>query len=63
MEQQILDRKQKIEIPLVEYNLLKEIYRQSRRQALLLRIMEAEENLKRKRVKKTNINKFTDKII
>ena len=63
MRQETLNREQKIEIPLMEYNLLKEAYRQFKRQALLFRIMEAEENLKKKRVKKMNIDKFIEKII
>ncbi len=54
--------KKRIEIPLVEYNLLREVYRQFKKQALLLRIVEAEENLKRKRVKEIDIDKFIKNI-
>jgi len=63
MRQETLNQKQKIEIPLMEYNLLREAYRQFKRQVLLFRIMEAEENLKKKRVKKINIDKFIEEII
>jgi len=48
MRQEALNREQKIEIPLMEYNLLKGAYRQFKRQTLLFRIIEAEENLKKK---------------
>jgi len=54
--------KQKIEIPKAEYNLLKEVYNQFKRQILLLRIIEAEENLKRKKVKKMSMDKFIKSI-
>lgn len=63
MRQETLNQKQKIEIPLMEYNLLREAYRQLKKQVLLFRIIEAEENLKKKKVKKINIDKFIEKII
>lgn len=50
--------RQKVEIPKAEYNLLKEAYDQIKRQALLCRIMEAEENLKKKKVKKIGVDDF-----
>ena len=54
----ILASKQKIEISVVEYNLLKEVYSQFKKQNFLLKIMNAEENLKKKKVKKMDIDKF-----
>ena len=56
------NEKEKVTIPASEYNLLKEVYSQFKKQALLFRIMEAERNLKSKRVKKTNIDEFIGKI-
>jgi len=53
---------QMVKIPRLEYELLKEVYRQLKRQALILRILEAEENLKKKRVKEMNIDKFINSI-
>lgn len=50
--------KQKIEVSLTEYNLLRELYRQSKKQALLMRIIEAEENLKKRKIKKVAVGKF-----
>jgi hypothetical protein len=58
-----INQKQKIEIPLLEYNLLKEAYRQLKKQALISRILEAEENLTKKKVKEERINNFIEKII
>jgi hypothetical protein len=63
MKEETLNQRQRIEIPLLEYNLLREAYRQFKKQALLFRIIEAEENLKRKGVKKISIDKFIEKII
>ncbi len=54
--------KQKVEIPRVEYNLLKEAYNQIKRQVLLCRIIEAEENLERKKVKKMSADNFIKSI-
>ena len=54
----ILASKQKIEISVVEYSLLKEVYNQFKKQNFLLKIMNAEENLKKKKVKKMDIDKF-----
>jgi hypothetical protein len=53
---------QMVKIPRLEYELLKEVYRQLKRQALILRILEAEENLKKKRVKEVDIDKFIKRI-
>ncbi|MFZ2970841.1 MAG: hypothetical protein WA063_06865 [Minisyncoccia bacterium] len=57
-----LKEKEKITISKSEYNLLKEAYDQFNRQALLLRIFNAEKNLKNNVVKKVNIDEFIDKI-
>ena len=54
--------RQKVEIPKAEYNLLKEAYNQIKRQVLLCRIMEAEENLKKKKVKKISANEFIENV-
>lgn len=51
-----------VKIPRLEYELLKEAYRQLKRQVLILRILEAEENLKKKRVKEVDIEKFIKRI-
>ena len=53
---------QMVKIPRLEYELLKEAYRQLKRQALILRILEAEENLKKKNVKEMDIDKFIKRI-
>ncbi|MCK5413028.1 MAG: hypothetical protein KAI57_01495 [Candidatus Pacebacteria bacterium] len=58
----ILNEKEEITIPMSEYNLLKELRNQFTKQALLFRIMEAERNLKSKKVKKMSIDKFIEKI-
>ena len=62
MRQATINQKEKIEIPLLEYKLLKETYRQFKKQALLFRILEAEENLKKKRVREEKINNFIGRI-
>ena len=53
---------QMVKISRLEYELLKEAYRQLKRQVLILRILEAEENLKRKKVKEIEIDKFIKRI-
>ena len=53
---------QKIEISKMEYNLLKETYNQFKRQSLLCRIIEAEENLKKGKVKKVSADSFIKSI-
>ena len=47
-----------VKIPLREYNLLKEVSQQLKRQALLLRILEAEENLKKGRIEEVDADEF-----
>ncbi len=47
-----------INIPKQEYNLLKEIYRTVKRQAFLMRIDEAEKNLKTEKTKVASIDDF-----
>ncbi|MEA1937125.1 MAG: hypothetical protein U9N04_03365 [Patescibacteria group bacterium] len=56
------NEKEKVIIPVSEYNLLKEVYGQFKKQALLFRIIEAEKNLKSKKVRKTDIDKFIEKV-
>lgn len=51
-----------VEIPEEEYKFLKELYKTVKRQNFLLRINEAERNLKRGRVKKVPIDKFIENI-
>ena len=57
-----IQTKQKIEIPMEEYNLLRGVYKEFKRQALFFRIVEAEENFKKKRVKKESMDKFIESI-
>lgn len=54
--------REKITIYKSEYDLLNEIYEQFRRQALLMRVIESEKNLKDKKVKKMSVDKFIEKI-
>ena len=51
-----------IEIPKEEYKFLKKLYRTVKRQNFLLRIDEAEKNLKTGKVKKVSIDKFIESI-
>ncbi len=51
-----------VSVPAGEYKLLKEIYQTVKRQNFLLRIDEAEENLKKGRVKKMEIDAFLKSI-
>ncbi len=51
-----------VSIPEREYKLLKEIYKTVKRQNFLLRIDEAERNLKKGRVKRVKINDFIKNI-
>lgn len=62
MNNQNIIKEKKVEIPLSEYNLLREACEQLKRQALVLRILEAEQNLKERKVKKMDINKFIKSI-
>ncbi|MBI3584255.1 MAG: hypothetical protein HY096_09965 [Nitrospinae bacterium] len=49
-----------ITVPKVEYNFLKELYKTIKRQNFLLRIEEAERNLKAGKVKKISIDKLIE---
>jgi len=51
-----------IAVPKTEYRFLKELYRTVKRQNFLLRIEEAEKNLKAGKVKKISIDKFIEAI-
>jgi hypothetical protein len=51
-----------VKVPKEEYMVLREIYRTVKRQNFLLRITEAEENLKRGKVKKVPVDKFIESI-
>ena len=56
------NEKEKVTIPVSEYNLLKEVYNQFKKQALIFRVIEAEKNLKSEKVKKVKIDEFIGKI-
>jgi hypothetical protein len=51
-----------VKIPRNEYRVLKEMYKTVKRQQFLLRIDEAEKNLKTGKVKKVPIDKFLESI-
>lgn len=51
-----------VSVPAEEYNLLKEIYQTVKRQNFLLRIDEAERNLKKGQVKKIEMDSFIKSI-
>lgn len=51
-----------VNIPKQEYKILKEIYKTVKRQQFLLRIEEAEKNLKAGKVKKISVDKFIESI-
>ncbi len=51
-----------IVVPKEEYRILKEIYRNVKRQQFLMRIDEAERNLKTGRVKKIPVDSFIESI-
>ncbi|OGL41035.1 MAG: hypothetical protein A2042_09865 [Candidatus Schekmanbacteria bacterium GWA2_38_11] len=51
-----------VKVPKEEYRFLKELYRNVKRQSFLLRIDEAEKNLKAGKVKKVLIDKFIESI-
>jgi len=57
-----MENKTTIEIPVTEYNILKEVYNSYKRQKLLFRIDEAEKNLKKGKVKKISIDNFINNI-
>ena len=52
----------KIEISAREYNLLREVYDQIKKQVALLRIFEAEENLQTGKTKTMSFRKFVESI-
>jgi len=54
--------KDTVVIPKEEYGFLKELYKTVKRQNFLLRINEAEENLKAGKVKKVSVDKFVESI-
>ncbi len=51
-----------VTVPKVEYKFLKELYRVVKRQNFLLRIEEAEKNLKAGKIKRISIDKFIESI-
>lgn len=51
-----------VTVPKVEYKILKELYRVVKRQNFLLRIEEAEKNLKAGKIKRISIDKFIESI-
>ena len=57
-----IKEKEDITISKSEYNLLKEVYSQFKKQALLFRIIEAEKNLKKGKVKKMSSDTFIKNI-
>jgi hypothetical protein len=54
--------KDTVVIPKEEYGFLKELYKTVKRQSFLLRVNEAEENLKAGKVKKVSVDKFIESI-
>ncbi len=54
--------KEMVQVPRDEYEMLKEIYKTVKRQRLLLRIDEAEKNLRAGKVKRTSPSEFVDRI-
>ena len=51
-----------ITIPRSQYNILKELHKTVKRQQILLRIEEAEKNLRNGKVKKISMDEFLKKI-
>lgn len=51
-----------VTVPKEEYRILKEIYQSVKRQNFLLRIAEAERNLKAGKVKKVTVGNFIEQI-
>ncbi len=49
-------------VPKEEYRILKEIYRNVKRQQFLMRLDEAEKNLKSGRVKKVSMDEFIESL-
>jgi hypothetical protein len=60
MSKALVDKK--IEVSSREYNLLKAAYEQLKKQAAILRIFEAEENLKKGKVKTVPFEEFVKNI-
>lgn len=60
MNRVLVDKK--IEVSAREYNLLREVYDQIKKQAALLRIFEAEENLRAGKTKTVSFRKFVESI-
>lgn len=57
-----IKEKENITIPKSEYDILREVYDQFKKQALLFRIIEAEKNLKKGKVKKISSDAFIKSI-
>lgn len=57
-----IKEKENITIPKSDYDLLKEVYNQFKKQALLFRIIEAESNLKRGKTEKISSDEFIKSI-
>ena len=55
-------KEETIKIPVRKYNLLQEMFRQIKKQSLLFRILEAEENFEKKNVKEVKIDEFIKNI-
>ena len=60
MDKVLVDKK--IEISAREYNLLREVYDQIKKQAAVLRIFEAEENLQTGKTKTISFREFVENI-
>lgn len=54
--------KERVTISKLEYDLLNEVYKQFKRQFLLIRIMEAEKNVKDGKIKKVGIDELIKSI-
>ncbi len=63
MVNKVIPKKNKmVEIPALEYELLKETHEQLKRQVLLLRILEAEKNLRKGKIKEMTSDRFLKNI-
>ena len=51
-----------VNIPKLEYRILKEVYKTVKRQQFLVRLEEAEKSLKTGKIKKVSVDKFIDSI-
>lgn len=54
--------KETVVVPKEEYRILKEIYRNVKRQQFLMRLDEAEKNLKSGKVKKVSMDEFLESL-